>query len=803
MKIDVDWKKAGLAGGNLALVLSDVSFLTPAVDIVAAISKRAKTPPTAGEKAADWLGRALAASILGIFEEARSHHEAEQKKDRKDRNDRYLLTAGLPTTLEDIFIDPESLPSSFLERPDQLNVWDQVGEAVLTALKEAGYGETLGEVPESQAYLSDWIRMDLAGDLPDRFVEHLHTFWRTLGLGDDGSVQSFFTMPTGEAAKAASQWRAYRRKLIGWPNEPATNRLFGGAFPIADLYVPLRGYEVDDPGGFGHDHDVRRPGDGGPRKPARHFDLMERTGLWLQESTDEDGLAVVSGGPGSGKSTLARMFAARMAVRPDYRVIFMPLHQVKGASTWVDAVSKFADTEDLPKTLLSEQRQVLAILDGIDEMQTLGKSVSVSRDLFGTLGDSLGTGRTRALALGRDVGVSNVMSALGAITPKRMHVAPLICDEELRGRFDWTASERPDFDLQRDWWARYAAARPQSPASSHITDDLLKAQKDLTAYPVLNGLLALMIETWDADRDGPLDLPKLSAARLYHRVMQGTHKREWGTPSGGRLNLLGNFPRFMRFLEEVAFAAFRDDTRTATLEDVSRTLGDPEIVAELGEALRHDGGIDNHTHLPDLAVMAFHFRFVTDTGVGRLEFTHKSFADYLLARRILRAADEGLKEKAWAKTFGDVMVTIEVLNFLRQEVHRRVWTRDDAVDPELTIARCDEIVNDLADLLARSTGQGFSLPEPITGWTEAGLRRRGTDAELALLVAIDALCRAQDLGPEKDGTLLEDVKPEDRGTWTLGRAKVPWPSEWAARAMIQRQYERALPLQEGGYRCDI
>lgn len=468
MKFEVDWKKAGLAAGKLVLILSGASMATGAVDVVASISR--KTPPklTPKEKAADWIGRALAAAILAVFEEARSRHEAEQAKPPDTRNDAYLLTAPLPDRLDEIVLDADDLPRGFLERPDRLDVWAEVGDAVLGALKAAGCGEPVLDDPSRPEYQALWTRLEIAGDLPDRFVEMLAVFWRELGLDDDGTVASFFRTPVDTAAAAASKWRAYRRTLVDWPHDPANNRLFGERFPIADLYVPLRGYEVLDPDGAGYDHDVPDPGRGSRgRKPARHFELTERVVEWFRTAKKENSLALVSGGPGSGKSTFARMFTARIAVRPNWRVLFIPLHEVKDARTWEQALATLAGIAGLPEGLAADladgPRRIFAVLDGIDEMQTLGHSVSVSLALFDNLATRLATDRIRVLALGRDIGVDAVRPRLGVIAPTRLHVAPLVCEEDLRARFEWEKMT-PGFDLRPDWWARYRRVLQDSPA---------------------------------------------------------------------------------------------------------------------------------------------------------------------------------------------------------------------------------------------------------------------------------------------------------------------------------------------------
>lgn len=254
-----------------------------------------------------------------------------------------------------------------------------------------------------------------------------------------------------------------------------------------------------------------------------------------------------------------------------------------------------------------------------------------------------------------------------------------------------------------------------------MSDGVLERLPDLTASPVLNALLGLMMDGWDTEKDGPLDFAEMDRAGLYDRVIRGVHARAWSAPGGASLNTLRDPARFLRFLEAVALAAFRDSTRTASFAAVQAALDDPEVSAELERMLRHQGGLaEPRSDLPELAMMAFHFRLASVAGQARFEFTHKSFADYLLAKRIVAAAEEKPDPRAWVETFGDVYVTWEVFELVREEARRRSASSTEPLAESL-----ERLVAHIAGLLAISTGDGFPLPADTGGWTEARLRTRG------------------------------------------------------------------------------
>jgi uncharacterized protein YjbI with pentapeptide repeats len=140
--------------------------------------------------------------------------------------------------------------------------------------------------------------------------------------------------------------------------------------------------------------------------------------------------------------------------------------------------------------------------------------------------------------------------------------------------------------------------------------------------------------------------------------------------------------KFVRLLEEIAVAAWHGDGRTTTLEEIKSHTesGGASKLLNLFE----EGADKGITRL----LMAFYFRRagVRESGEKTFEFTHKSFGEYLTAKRIIRFlrdmheelerhredVDKGWDERAtlvrWIKLCGQSPLDEYIFKFMENEV---------------------------------------------------------------------------------------------------------------------------------------
>lgn len=727
-RIEFNWAAAGLGLAKSVVGLG----LGPMAGALDGFSLAESEVNTINGQIKLWLNRALSDAMLEIFAEAQIETVSE-----------------LPTHVEEAPLEVGYLPEIFLADPWTLEVWPVAGEPILTALTDVGI--------ERQRAL------ELCGNLADRFILRLRDNWRIMNLDGDNVRARLSTVGLDEACAIADAWIRDRETMIWWPKNRSNNAIFEKEFPVSKIYVPLRGFEVIDQNESGFDWDAMEIRKKIRNKPsARIVDLMDEMKMWLNTPEESGVLRFISGGPGSGKSTFSRMLAATIAADPLWRVRYVQLHRLGRSDIW----ERLMGEGDLRVQKMMEQalssRRVLLVLDGLDELSTLGASgrdralTMVSRLESIIQGQNDQNRWLRAVVLGRDLAVQRISSEV-TDEAKILHVQPLTAHRNFLEAFDWKG-DVPNGDLLSEWWAKVGSFGFEIPIIPSGSESEY-AVEELFSSPVTNALLALFFKRkwgWMLESEMDIILRDLDKATLYYEIIKGIHERQWGVLRGTQLNALTNFGSFLIFLEDVALACFRDDTRTASLVAVEASLTDPEVIIGLRPTLIKSDS------LPDQALMAFHVRLVAIEGEQRLEFTHKSFSDYLLARRILRAAWASSSLDDWLQRFGSFQLEMPVIMFMRSEA-----SRQRAVDEKnLRIAH-----SNLSSLLSIAVDTGFPLGcfSECDNLPETSLiNQHVANAELAIVAALDAVCRSLD-------DHLEIV-----------HATVEWLDVWAAWRLIAR-----------------
>ena len=227
---------------------------------------------------------------------------------------------------------------------------------------------------------------------------------------------------------------------------------------------------------------------------------------------------------------------------------------------------------------------------------------------------------------------------------------------------------------------------------------------------------------------------------------------------------------FVRVLEEIGLAAWHGDGRTTTVREIEehcRTSGLNQLLDAFQE-----GAKSGVTRL--LAAFFFRQYGQRPSGDPTFAFTHKSFGEYLAAKRIVRAmerivreladrkrdADRGWNEqdalKYWAQICGPSAMT----NYLRKFV-----MNDLALREQDDIAKWQDCMADLFSYMMKQ-GMPMELLPNIGRFKDMLLQSR--NAEEALLVALNACAERT----EK----LSQVKFEKStsfGTW-LKRIQGQW-----------------------------
>lgn len=470
--------------------------------------------------------------------------------------------------------------------------------------------------------------------LPSRFALALHEEWlkepeRYEVIRKD--VESPFTQAVGRRR----QWLQY----TAWLREQVNRRMFAEAFGLQQIYVPLRAYfeERDEENTDALDDKIDIPEQRGQGKKRRVVvNLHQSLADWAKRFDDQDTVKVISGGPGSGKSSFAKMFAAEVAETQGIPVLYVPLHLLDPEADLIQAVANFVAHDrylrDSPLDARDGERDLLVIFDGLDELSMQGKAASEAAQQFveevlrradAFVGQSL---RRRFLITGRDLAIQANVSRLRR--PQQiLHVLPYHIDENAReGYRDPNGLLASD---QRDsWWQHYSKITGKNfqtmPVELRI-DNLT----EITRQPLLNYLVALSYERKQLDFSSETTLNE-----VYADLLKAVYERQW---EGGRKHTgTGELEEkdFNRILEEIALAVWHGDGRVATVETIHQRCKASNLDRYLEQF--QEGAKKGVTRL----LTAFYFRQAGDIrGEKTFEFTHKSFGEYLTARRLVRMLD--------------------------------------------------------------------------------------------------------------------------------------------------------------------
>ncbi|MCW2235611.1 pentapeptide repeat-containing protein [Azospirillum canadense] len=655
MSIKVDNKKLSIALTKVAVDVFDGKFYSAVkgvIDTATAFTKEGPGDPTAEEGARLLLQRgAYMAAMRTIQRFARG---APALTAEADPNEIEAQLSGLAadTSLEltkDAFTDPERWPAL---------------AAVLDAF--AGWQKACGVTEDKrepmQLAFQEEFALALAGELRDRDREADYR---------DLLAEVTRSTPLDAAAQRALDWQAYGARLVEAVHRPLRS-LDPEKIPrcsLHDLYVPLRASlgELPDP------------------SAARRSDSRRIPILWLDEALDcwtananrRDSIRVLSGEPGSGKSSACAMLAARLA-RQGRRVLLVPLSRLNYTGDAATELARFVRNE-LGHDALERAKgdlgpPLVLILDGLDELAKAGQgAVAILTGFVNNLGFALSemnrNGMRVLLLLAGRPGAAGSADPIARVEGSRLHVLRYRVESK---KLDWFDNRKlAGLDQRPDWWRRFDRERRMPDILSQTNVHL----GSLTDQPLLNWLLAQVLVLEGQDKATCIEGMHDLYSRLFSHVLNRFHRKS----EEGWTESTDIIPRadLGRMLEEVAVAAWHSGG--------DRTVPFPVVKSRLEKA-----GLDRYlvrlTENRDEALTSLLDSFFCRAHAGQMhhsvEFTHKSFGQFLTARRIVREitdAHDDLKGgdrrnrvmsclENWLSLCGPAAMDSDLLNFLQAEV---------------------------------------------------------------------------------------------------------------------------------------
>ncbi|EDX73035.1 Pentapeptide repeat protein [Coleofasciculus chthonoplastes PCC 7420] len=537
------------------------------------------------------------------------------------------LNASL--TSNELILDPD-----FFQHPQNLPI---VQEA------KTGFAQWL------EAYVEKKVEAEMISSrLPAYFVFALNDQWVEHSQ-DYIALKEVLDTPFTQATRREQGWLRYRARLQKRVDEP----IFWEAFSLKQVYVPLRTYYEREVAGQS-ERKLERGISENKNYERVIVDLNSELETWLQNAEADDAIRLISGQPGSGKSSFAKIFAAQQAEKGEIPVLFIPLHLfklsddlVKAVGEFVQQVEKFLSHNPLDRE--NGESRLLIIFDGLDELSMQGKIAEqaakefveeVRREVDRFNYQHL---RLQVMITGREVVVQANRSKFRQ--PRQLlYILPYFVTKKERDRQKYIDDKNWLKEDQRQlWWQSYGQAKGKQ--YDGLPPELDKDNLvEITAQPLLNYLVALSFERDKLRFSKDTNLNEIYADLLdavYERGYEGTNRQHRAIEEITKEEFIG-------ILEEIALACWHGDGRTTSvkeIEDHCDNSGLRQILDRFQATLQEDSRA-SITRL----LTAFYFR---ESGEIRnsektFEFTHKSFGEYLTAKRIVegvRLIHEDLEER--------------------------------------------------------------------------------------------------------------------------------------------------------------
>ncbi|MHC5756701.1 pentapeptide repeat-containing protein [Nostoc sp.] len=658
--------------------------------------------------------------------------------EKPNQSDFELLCDRLNHSLESIEL---RIDQDFFSRPKDLPILEAIKTAFADWLKYFS-------VNQAQA-------QTISHRLPTYFVFALHEEWAK-HPEKYACLKEELDTPFTQANKREQSWQRY----LAWLQKQVEEPMLLEAFGLKQVYVPLHAYYKQKVAG-----EKSKEFERWLREDEKYqrivLDLETELEAWLEKGDRHDAIRVISGGPGSGKSSFTKIFAANQAEKGKIPVLFIPLHHFEPSEDLVEAVGKFVrDDGFLKYNPLDKDKadsRLLIIFDGLDELAMQGKIATETAQQFVREVERKVTRFNRSetclqvLISGREL-VVQANSSDFRQPQQILHLLPYFVTEDERENYI-DEQNLLQQDQRQIWWQKYgnASGRGYDCLPEELNQDNLT---EITAQPLLNYLVAL---SFDQQKKFPTD-GNLNA--IYANLLTAVYQRGWAGYQHPTIQGIEE-KDFVRILEEIALASWHGDGRTTTVREIEAHCEHSNLKGLLNK-------FQENAKLGVISLLtAFYFR---ECGVKEqektFEFTHKSFGEYLTAKRIVREVrlihtnlkdrlhdpDKGWNErdalKRWAILCGASPMDEYLFNFVADEM-----CLQDASD----VGNWQQILCHLIGFMLRH-GMPMERLTPRPDFQEEN--RQARNAEEALLAVLNACARVT-----KTVSKIQWHTPEAFGVW--------------------------------------
>jgi Pentapeptide repeats (8 copies) len=708
LRLQVNWRESFKASAKL---LVDFYFKNQnnigidAADLLASLGFGQKITPQS--LAGLLINRALIQAMAGIISTYCEEWKQLTPAEREGLNEHLL--SQIPIEGSNIEIDRENL-----DRP-----------------------ETFGGLAEAQAWMELWLQdlvasaadvRAMSARLPSYFTCALHELRENRDKYQP-LTNHFADTLVSEAYQREMGWRRY----TAWLDKQLDEPIFAETFGIRPLYVPLCAYYID--------RQEDRQESSQTRETRHARDLESAMDEWLADDKAPR-LRLISGGPGSGKSTFTKWWAARVAAQGNFKVWHIALNHLNFTGDLEGKLQDFATKNPYLKGNPLDEPKTLIIFDGLDELALSGKVGLTAAENFTEQICTLvqaNSQHLKVLISGRDAIVHSQINKFSK--PEQIwHLLPYYLSENTAKQYQAEPQDLLKKDRRHTWWQQYG--RLKGKKCEGLPQNLrINSLDEITSQPILNYLVAIS----DYFLQNKIN-EKTTRNQIYQSLLQKVYERGW-TDRNKATGNLGHpitqsisFTDFQLILEEVGLCAWHGDGRTVTeaaiVNHCNSTKEVQHLLSYFSESLKSSG----QARITKLFT-AFHFQ-ARGTSDSTFEFTHKSFGEFLTAKRLVRAMEEineeyrkvrrGWTEKVSLKHWSEVCksgtLDFDILEFVRQEV-RLIYRERPAI-----IEQWQETCCKLIEYLLR---EGLPMEE-FGGLSFYQMNNRAIQSEIMLLALLNA-----------------------------------------------------------------
>jgi uncharacterized protein YjbI with pentapeptide repeats len=389
-----------------------------------------------------------------------------------------------------------------------------------------------------------------------------------------------------------------------------------------DLYVRLKVKFLDNKGEAIRDKDP--------------IELEEWVKTMLDDPQKQRNVLFVQGEAGRGKSVFCRMFAERVRreLHPSFTPIVIRLRQLRALEhSLTETLENYLENVDFVQTdsgwLTDKNTRFLFLLDGFDELLLEGRASGGLQEFLEQVERFQKDSHHRFLVTGRPLALQGVERLLSQ-TKSLERVAIEKMDDSIR-------------QIWLDNWAKKVDATEATNFKQFLDSCPEEINDNLAREPLLLYLLGRM------HREQRLNVQMFAQAndeikakiRIYDESVKWVLEKQ---RENENLRLAGlETEDLRRFLTEAALCVVQSGNECAKVAMLEARLKDSnDPVAKLIQKARQDTSLEKvkEEKVLNNLLTAFYIKPASGDKGGSVEFTHKSFGEFLFAERLLKSFED-------------------------------------------------------------------------------------------------------------------------------------------------------------------